>query len=410
EALGAASIARRRSLDVPATWVELFCGNGSSFAFLEPLETYEGRVKFLAGKRGEPRDGATYILGIDGGSTTTKVALVDIDTLAICGSHYTKTNGNPERAMKECLRELRAQVGDRDIRIVAVGTTGSSGEILSVLCQTPWYHNEIIAHAYGASHFCPDVDTIFEIGGQDSKFTSLRSKVAVDFSMNESCSAGTGSFIEETAKDDLAVGMEQIAGLAMKSERPPRFSDQCAAFANTDVRKATQEGATREDNLAGLVYAIVENYRNKVVGERRIGDHVLFQGGTSKNRAIACAFAAKTGKRVTVPPDPELMGCFGIALWLKEKLRRGEAEEGAWTIDGILETGVRKTVEFTCKSCENLCVIQNLFINGSKFPFGGRCSKWENVRKNRRTDTEDLDLVARRNDMIFREFVVAANA
>lgn len=411
EALGAASIARGRSGSVPVRWKDMFKRNGSSFGFLPPLTDYADKVTFLPGKRGKILAGRKYILGIDGGSTTTKVALVDMETLEICGSHYTKTNGSPEKAMKQCMSCLGDQisraVAGGEINIVGAGTTGSSGEILSVLCQTPWYHNEIIAHAYGASHFCPRVDTIFEIGGQDSKFTSLRARVAVDFSMNESCSAGTGSFIEETARDDLGISMEQIADLALQSQKPPRFSDQCAAFANTDTRKAFQEGASKADNLAGLIYAIVENYMNKVVGRRKIGDHILFQGGTSKNRAIAYAFAAKTGKHITVPPDSELMGCFGIALWLREKLLSGEAEEEKYSIEHIRKMSVSRTQEFVCKACENVCTIRNMTINGKTYPFGGQCSKWENARNNRKTDTDELDLVSVRNRMLFHDYGVA---
>ena len=414
EALGAAALARVRSLEVPRAWSDLFRPARGSFASLKPLTEFADRVTFLPSRRGRVTAGRRYLLGIDGGSTTTKAALVDSETLEICASRYLKTNGNPEHAMKECLVSLRDQVreatGGGDVDVAGVATTGSSGEILSVLCGTPAYHNEIIAHAYGASFFCPDVDTIFEIGGQDSKFTLLRSRVAVDFNMNESCSAGTGSFIEEAAKDDLGVPMESIADLALKSTMPPRFSDQCAAFANTDIRKASQEGLSREDNLAGLCYAIVENYLTKVVGDRKVGDHILFQGGTSKNRAIAFAFAARTGKPITVPPDPELIGCFGIALWLREKLKSGEIPEKAYRIDDILKNAVSERVEFTCRACENLCSIQNLTINGVKHPFGGQCSRWENVRNRSPVEAEAFDLVALRNRLMFLEYGVPAAA
>ena len=414
EALGAASLARERSLEIPKRWEDMFTAAESSFGQLLPLGNFADQVTFLPSRIAKVRAGRKYILGIDGGSTTTKAALVDIESLEICASRYLRTNGNPEQAMKECLvaikEEVSAELGDDDVDIVGIATTGSSGEILSVLCETPGYHNEIIAHAYGASYFCPDVDTIFEIGGQDSKFTLLRSRVAVDFNMNESCSAGTGSFIEESAKDDLGVQMHEIADLALASDAPPRFADQCAAFTNTDIRKASQEGASREDNLAGLVYAIVENFMTKVVGERRVGDHILFQGGTSKNKAIAYAFAAKTGKHITVPPDSELMGCFGIALWLREKIRSGDIPEQTCHLDDILANAVTEKSEFTCKSCENYCTIQNLVIGGKKHPFGGQCSKWENARNSTKIDTAEFDLVARRNQMVFNEFGVPALA
>ena len=186
----------------------------------------------------------------------------------------------------------------------------------------------------------------------------------------------------------------------------PALSRRHAAFANTDTRKAFQEGASREDNLAGLIYSIVENYINKVVGQRRIGDEVLFQGGTSRNRAIACAFAAKTGKRITVPPDPELMGCFGIALWLREKLSTGSARMESLSLDRLRRVAVSETREFACNACENSCTIQNLTIGGRRYPFGGQCSKWENARQKTEADTDGLELVALRNRMLFSEYGV----
>ena len=408
EALGAAVLAMERQYTVE-NWDQIFAPRQFSFATLDSLIKYEDRVTYLPSRHAPLREDRTYLLGVDGGSTTTKVALVDTESLEICASHYGRTNGNPEAALKECLEKVSAQVieclGSLDaITIEGVATTGSSGEILSVIADTPAYHNEIVAHACGASYFCPDVDTIFEIGGQDSKFTRLRQGVAVDFNMNESCSAGTGSFIEESAKEDLGVPMEAIADLAVKSENPPRFSDQCAAFANTDTRKAAQEGATREDNLAGLIYSIVENYLKKIVGERQTGNNILFQGGTSKNRAIALAFAAKTGKHITVPPDSELMGAFGISLWLREKIRSGEMEKKNVDIQAIIDCDVKQLGEFTCKSCENFCSISRIEVNGRKFPFGGQCSKWENARNKKDIEPEKYDYVKLRNDMLFRRF------
>ena len=403
EAFGAALLARRHPIKIN-DWNTIFVPPRTSFGFREPLYKFLDKTIFLPSSRGCVRNGGQYIMGVDGGSTTTKVALVDMETLQICASHYTRTNGNPERAFKECLIELQRQIHqtlpDGNIQIIGIATTGSSGEILSVLCGTHLYHNEIVAHAYASAHYCPDVDTIFEIGGQDSKFTSLRCGVPVDFNMNESCSAGTGSFIEETARDDLGVPVEKIAEMALRSEKPPRFSDQCAAFANSDIRKSAQEGASREDNLAGLVYAIVDNYINKVVGKRKIGNKILFQGGTSKNKAIACAFAAKTGKNITVPPDPELTGCFGIALWLREKLIKGVVKPNKYSIHELLKTTVTENNEFVCNGCDNYCTIKKLGINGKIYPFGGQCSMWENVRRHIKIDVNARDFVALREKLL----------
>lgn len=410
EALGAASLARQRLPHKICNWNTIFVPIRSSFGFRKPLYEFIDKTVFFPSHRGQLQNNGQYIMGVDGGSTTTKVALVDIETLRICASHYTRTNGDPERAFKECMIALQQQIQnalpDGNIQIVGIATTGSSGEILSVLCGTHLYHNEIVAHAYASAHYCPDVDTIFEIGGQDAKFTSLRRGVPVDFNMNESCSAGTGSFIEETARDDLGVHVEKIAEMALRSNKPPRFSDQCAAFANSDIRKAAQEGASREDNLAGLTYAIVNNYITKVVGKRKIGDKILFQGGTSKNKAIACAFAERTGKVITVPPDPELTGCLGIALWLINKLTKGTVKPDNYSISELLKTTVTESSEFICRSCDNYCTIKKLVINGKTYPFGGQCSMWENVRRHVKVDANARDFVALREKLLLATYGV----
>ncbi|MGQ9661117.1 MAG: acyl-CoA dehydratase activase [Kiritimatiellia bacterium] len=411
EAFGAAHLARRNSLDGLRDWRELIGPRRPSFARRPPLVRYRERVVFSPPARGKLNPKAQYILGVDGGSTTTKAVLVDLETRRICAGSYTRTLGNPEAAFKRCLAEILAQVRDAGIReplqIVGVATTGSSGEILSVMCGTPWYHNEIIAHARGATYYFPQVDTILEIGGQDAKFTTLRDGIPIDFVMNESCAAGTGSFIEETARNDLGVEMEQIAPLALRAEGPLMFSDQCTAFANSDIRKAFQEGATREDNLAGLVYSIADNYLKRVVGKRGVGQNVLFQGGTSRNEAVAYALAAGTGKKIVVPPDPELVGCFGIALWLADKLTAGEADFRSFRLEELVERTMSVAHEFTCNACDNRCTIQRISVGGRTYPFGGRCHKWTLVRTSDGKTREGEDFVAKRNSLLYREFGVA---
>ncbi|MCX7591858.1 MAG: acyl-CoA dehydratase activase-related protein, partial [Kiritimatiellae bacterium] len=411
EAFGAAHLARGNSIDGLRAWSELCGKTRPSFSRRPPLRLYRDRVVFCPPVRGKLSGLAKYVLGVDGGSTTTKAVLVNAESREICAGAYTRTLGNPEAAFKRCLSEIRAQIQQagiqEELRIIGVATTGSSGEILSVMCGTPWYHNEIVAHAFGACHHVSDVDTILEIGGQDAKFTTLRDGIPVDFVMNESCAAGTGSFIEETAKNDLGVEMEQIAALALQADEPLMFSDQCTAFANSDIRKAFQEGATREDNLAGLVYAVAENYLKRVVGKRGIGQKVLFQGGTSRNEAVAYALAARTGKKIVVPPDPELTGCFGIALWLCDKFSAGEAEPSSYSLKDLLERSMSVVGEFVCNACENRCTIQRIAVGGRTYPFGGRCHKWTLARTTEGKVREGQDLVAQRNALLYREFGVA---
>ena len=159
----------------------------------------------------------------------------------------------------------------------------------------------------------PDVDTLFEIGGQDAKFVGLQAGIPVDYSMNDGCSAGTGSFLEEAAASDMRVPIDQFGPLALSSAAPIAFGERCAAFIDSEVRSALQQGLPRADVLAGLVYSIVENYLSRVVGSRQIGRTVMLQGGVALNPAVAPAVAALAGVSVTVPPNPELMGCEGAA-------------------------------------------------------------------------------------------------
>ena len=262
----------------------------------------EGRgVRGVDGERREQRpDSVTLpsslapnpsplVLGVDVGSTTTKAVLLDARTRALVAWHYGRTGGDPVGACRECLRRLEAQVGNQPVSLIA--TTGSAREVVGAYLGTAHVYNEISAHAAGATHFDPDVDTLFEIGGQDAKYIFLRNGVPVDYAMNASCSAGTGSFLEECAQGDLGLAVHEISDVALRAERPVHFKATCAAFINSDVRTAMQEGYGREDIAAGLVYAVAWNYLCKVKGPRAVGRKVFLQGGVAMNRAVAHAFA-----------------------------------------------------------------------------------------------------------------------
>jgi activator of 2-hydroxyglutaryl-CoA dehydratase len=224
-------------------------GSSDSYGRFKPLTDLDDKVTVVASRRGAYNPDAEYILGVDGGSTTTKAALVDADTLEIAAEHYGRTHGDPVAALKKCVREIQAQIGkDATPRISLVSTTGSSRELLGVFLETHGVYNEIIAHAVGTSFFDPNVDTIFEIGGQDAKYIRLENSVPIDYAMNEACSAGTGSFIEESAKGDLNIDdVQEIGPHALKAEGPLKFGEHCSAFINSDIRKAIQLGFSKED-------------------------------------------------------------------------------------------------------------------------------------------------------------------
>jgi len=322
EAYGAGLMARN-SGSVLSSPDNLFLPNRIQFKRFESLKTAEGRVTYLPSPKAKVTAGKEYILGVDGGSTTTKACLIDMETNEITASFYGRTFGDPVKALKNCLSEIKQQInediGNGKINITIAATTGSSRELLGVFLETPAVYNEIIAHTVGTTFYNENIDTIFEIGGQDAKYVFLKNKVPIDYAMNEACSAGTGSFLEESAQGDLNIaGASEIGDIALQAGKPLKFGEHCSAFINSDVRKAIQQGASREDITAGIVLSIVSNYLNRVVGNRTIGNNIVLQGGVAKNKAVPLAFAMLLNKNILVPPDPELMGCFGVAVLAKQ--------------------------------------------------------------------------------------------
>ncbi len=349
-------------------------------------------------------EGATYILGVDAGSTTTKAVLLNVADGSVGASCYLRTLGNPVRAAKNCIEKLIEQVGDKSIKVTLAASTGSGREMVSVYLDNCQSFNEILAHARAAAEEAPDVDTVFEIGGQDSKFISFLNGVPIDYAMNEGCSAGTGSFIEESASVDMGVPVEEISAMAEAGEHATAFGERCAAFINTDLRNALQQGAGREDVVAGLVYSIADNYVSRIVGPRHIGDTLLFLGGVALNKAVALAIAARTQRRVIVPPHPELMGCVGAALMARDLLLDGGLDGDALELESLAEGEMEVEGTFRCKACENECEIRRISIRGKAYPFGGLCSKFEQQRHKGKPAEDGVDLIAARNKMMFEEF------
>jgi len=406
EAFGAALLARDRAgseSSAPANWlkaVEL------PFERLKPLRMAEDLLDFRVRSDGTDKieDGATYLLGVDAGSTTTKAVLLHADKLTVGAACYLRTLGDPVSTVKKCIRALTEQIGNNTIKIIQAGTTGSGREMVSVYLNSCSSFNEILAHARAAAHEVPDVDTVFEIGGQDSKFISFLNGIPVDYAMNEGCSAGTGSFLEESASVDMHIPVAEISAIAERSLRPIAFGERCAAFINTDLRNALQQGAGREDVIAGLVYSIADNYISRIVGSRHIGDTVLFLGGVALNRSVALAMAARTQQRVVVPPHPELMGSVGTALMLKDLLDRVDITTQTIDLNEFMQGEISIKGTFRCKACENICEIQKVNIRGRSYPFGGLCSKYEMARHGKQDKKEGRDLVAIREKLMFEDF------
>jgi predicted CoA-substrate-specific enzyme activase len=407
EALGCALWALKNDTAPVPEIDALFKTDRDTFFHLPPLREAEAMVDFKSAPRGQAQAGDRCILGLDVGSTTTKAVLVRMDDDRILASDYLRTNGDPVGASRSCYRSLLTQLGelaDR-ISIAGLGVTGSGRQIAGFHAMTDGIINEIIAHATGAVYFDKEVDTIFEIGGQDAKYTHITNGVPSDYAMNEACSAGTGSFLEEAARETLNIGMEEIAPIALRGKNPPNFNDQCAAFISSDIKNAFHEGISMEDIVAGLVYSICMNYNNRVKGNRTMGRKVFMQGGVCYNQAVPLAMATLTGKHIIVPPDPGLIGAFGVALEVKNRQRLGLLEEGNFSLKALMDREIEYGAPFVCdggkEKCDRRCEIARLRLDGKTYPFGGACNRWYNLRAHISIDAEALNHAAQYERMIF---------
>ncbi len=409
EALGAALWARNNPTREFPEISLLIEKQQSSFDTLPALETFRDNVAFKTGKRAKIEEGDVCLLGLDVGSTTTKAVLTRESDDAILASIYLRTNGDPIAASRNCykklLEQVREQIDPRGIAIKGLGVTGSGRQIAGLHGMTDGVVNEIIAHATAAVYFDPQVDTILEIGGQDAKYTYITNGVPSDYAMNEACSAGTGSFLEEAALESMGIKVESISQLALEGRFPPNFSDQCAAFISSDIKTAIHEGLTRKDILAGLVYAICMNYVNRVKGPRPVGRKVFMQGGVCYNQAVPLAMSGLLDKPVVTPPDPGLMGAFGVALEIKKRMGAGLLRESAFDLGQLADREVDYGKSFTCRGagnhCDRRCEVSVIIVDGKKYPFGGACNRYENIRRNIKFDSRGLDKVRTRQNLVF---------
>lgn len=403
EALGAAIYGLKHNVD-QYQGNDIFLHSDSLFTFHKPLSTFIEKVTFSNGKTQKVKENEEYILGLDVGSTTTKGVIMSSVDSGIVASEYLYTHGNPVKASIDVFTSLRKQL-TVPVRIVGLGVTGSGRHITALFTGTTSIINEMTAHAKASVYFDPEVDTIFEIGGQDAKYTFIHNSVPADYAMNEACSAGTGSFIQEAAWESLKVDLHDIESAALASGMPLNFRDQCAALIGSDIKTALQENYSRQDILGGLVYSICLNYINRVKGKRQTGKKIFMQGGVCYNKAIPIAMAAITGKHIVVPPFPGLMGAFGTALKVKEGIEKGTIEKAEFSLDDIINREFETGNPFICKDkindCDRKCEINTFRINGKSIAFGGACNKYYDAFTKTQNDWHLNDFVKKRMDIIF---------
>ena len=345
---------------------------GKSF---DPLEAPESDIRKEIYHIPESREKYEVYLGLDIGSLSTNVVLID-DKNRVIARRYLPTASKPLEAIRKGLSEIFEEIGDRVV-VKGAGTTGSGRYLTGDFIGADLIRNEITAQATAAIAFDPAVDTIFEIGGQDSKYISIDNGVVVDFEMNKVCAAGTGSFLEEQAeKLDINI-IGEFGEMALGASKPAGLGDRCTVFMESDLNAFQQKGVEKENLVGGLAYSIVHNYIQKVVRKKRVGNHILFQGGVTNNRAVVAAFQKVTGKKIHVPPHFDVTGAIGAAMLardhiiihkLKTRFKGFDISKIPYTVD-----------KFTCKACSNQCEIRRVRIDGETKPlfYGGRCEKYE---------------------------------
>jgi len=337
---------------------------------IESAAIYNKKIHFKENGKGKIQ----VYLGIDVGSLSTNVVLIDPDHNVIA-RRYLPTAGKPLDAIQKGMSEIFDEIGEH-VEVIGAGTTGSGRYLTGDFIGADTIQNEITAQATAAIDYDPTVDTIFEIGGQDSKYISIENGVVVDFEMNKVCAAGTGSFLEEQAEKLNINIVEEFGCMALNSECPVKLGDRCTVFMESDLNSYMQKGARNENLVGGLAYSIVYNYLQKVVADRKVGNKIFFQGGVTNNKAVVAAFEHVTGKKITIPPHFDVTGAIGAAILAQRSMKKGQKT----TFKGF---GVRnvpyENSRFTCQSCVNHCEISKVKIAGEKKSlfYGGRCERYE---------------------------------
>ncbi|HCC07826.1 MAG TPA: 2-hydroxyglutaryl-CoA dehydratase [Clostridiales bacterium] len=303
-------------------------------------------------------------LGIDVGSISTKGVVIN-DSNNILAEKYLWTEGNPIQAVKNLLNELKTQLND-NIKVKAVGTTGSARKLVGTILNAQAIKNEITAHAIGTTSLYPYVKTILEIGGQDSKIIIMDDGIVVDYAMNTLCAAGTGSFLSSQAKR-LGIEVDEFGTYALKSSSPTKIAARCTVFAESDLVHKAQIGHKKEDIVAGLCKAVVNNYLNNVGKGKKIRVPIVFQGGVSKNIGVTKAFEESIGEKVIVDEHGHLMGCLGIAILARDS----KCEQD---FDFNIKDMKFETKGYECEKCSNNCEIIKVYRNEELIDYwGNKC-------------------------------------
>lgn len=360
--------------------LEKTAGEPAISQYLNPLFTSQEEYRAFTRRHGKHDvmtenvtvyQGDAY-LGIDCGSTTTKIVLIGTGH-QILFHHYTPNKGNPVDVIHEQLQKLYGLCGDR-VRIVSSAVTGYGEALIKSAFGIDHGLVETVAHFRAARHFCPDVDFIIDIGGQDIKCFKIRNRCIDNIFLNEACSSGCGSFIETFARS-MGYSIEEFCKLGLLAEHPIDLGSRCTVFMNSSVKQAQKDGAGIDAISAGLSVSIVKNALYKViraVSPDDLGQHIVVQGGTFLNDAILRSFEQEIGREVTRPAISGLMGAYGAALHAMDNC---PAQTGIIT-ESELESFTHESRSVRCGLCTNHCNLTvNTFSGGRRFISGNRCER-----------------------------------
>ncbi len=322
-----------------------------------------------------PSDSKHFFLGVDVGSISTNLAVID-ETRRLIGRVYIRTEGKPIQSVQRGVEILREQLG-ANFPISGAGTTGSARQLSGMLIGADIVKNEITAHALAALNYNKDVQTVIEIGGQDSKIIIIRDGVAIDFAMNTVCAAGTGSFLDQQARR-LKIPIEKFGGYALQSDNPVAIAGRCTVFAESDMIHKQQLGHPIPDIIKGLCEAMARNYLNNVGKGKDILSPILFQGGVAANAGMLDAFQKYLNMEMIIPDNYDVMGAIGAAILVQEEMYRNPHPTSfyGWDIPHMHF----ETTGFECKDCPNYCEIVEIRKNHELIArWGSKCGKWDDL-------------------------------
>lgn len=313
-------------------------------------------------------------LGIDVGSVSTKFAVID-DNMKLVYGTWARTQGSPILSIQKGFADLQKVFGNYGKSIKAVGTTGSARYLVKSIIGADIAKTEIISHAIAASYYEPEVRTILEIGGQDSKLILLKDGIITDFTMNSICAAGTGSFLDHQAHR-LGIPIEDFGGYAALSEVDVAIAGRCTVFAESDMVHKQQMGYSKQDIIKGLCDALVRNYINNLCKGKNLEAPIVFQGGVAANSAIRASFEKYFGHSIIVPDYFLTMGAIGSAILAKAHIENKNIQTGFL---GFRVSEIKfVTKGFNCEDCPNKCEITSVEKEegDTVSRWGDRCGKW----------------------------------